>query len=200
MPFSTIFQLYRGVSIIGGGNRSTQRKQQSCCKSLTNYHIMIYRVHRAMNGVQTHNYHTIMTMSQYQSFTICQFINMIWGCMIVCFFFLQNCFDGKDNFDFLFQVAKLQRASLQDPVKVEVSSKYQTVEKLQQSYLFIPLKHKVSTCIKCQSIFINIFILWIIYNFQIQRYTQLPQKVRQNIPHISTLVTMMWKSGHPLTK
>ena len=41
------------------------------------------------------------------------------------------------------KVAKLQRASLQDPVKVEVSSKYQTVEKLQQSYLFIPLKHKV---------------------------------------------------------
>ena len=40
------------------------------------------------------------------------------------------------------KVAKLQRASLQDPVKVEVSSKYQTVEKLQQSYLFIPLKHK----------------------------------------------------------
>ncbi|CAC5383091.1 DDX47 [Mytilus coruscus] len=40
------------------------------------------------------------------------------------------------------KVAKLQRASLRDPVKVEVSSKYQTVDKLQQSYLFIPLKHK----------------------------------------------------------
>ncbi|VDI51111.1 ATP-dependent RNA helicase DDX47/RRP3 [Mytilus galloprovincialis] len=42
------------------------------------------------------------------------------------------------------KVAKLQRASLRDPVKVEASSKYQTVDKLQQSYLFIPLKHKVS--------------------------------------------------------
>jgi len=40
------------------------------------------------------------------------------------------------------KVAKLQRASLTDPVKVEVSSKYQTVDKLQQSYLFIPLKFK----------------------------------------------------------
>uniref|UniRef100_A0A2R5LCR3 RNA helicase n=1 Tax=Ornithodoros turicata TaxID=34597 RepID=A0A2R5LCR3_9ACAR len=40
------------------------------------------------------------------------------------------------------KVQKLQRASLQDPVKVEVSSKYQTVEKLLQYYLFIPAKFK----------------------------------------------------------
>ncbi|CAF1282057.1 unnamed protein product, partial [Adineta ricciae] len=40
------------------------------------------------------------------------------------------------------KVAKLQRASLRDPVKVEVSEKYSTVEKLQQSYLFIPAKYK----------------------------------------------------------
>ncbi|XP_071962702.1 probable ATP-dependent RNA helicase DDX47 [Antedon mediterranea] len=40
------------------------------------------------------------------------------------------------------KVAKLQRASLQEPVKVEVSTKYQTVNKLQQSYIFIPAKHK----------------------------------------------------------
>lgn len=40
------------------------------------------------------------------------------------------------------KVAKLQRASLRDPVKVEVSDKYATVEKLQQYYLFIPSKHK----------------------------------------------------------
>ncbi|CAK1580616.1 unnamed protein product [Parnassius mnemosyne] len=40
------------------------------------------------------------------------------------------------------KVQKLQRASLQDPVKIEVSTKYQTVEKLQQYYLFIPLKYK----------------------------------------------------------
>lgn len=40
------------------------------------------------------------------------------------------------------KVAKLQRASLTDPVRVEVSSKYQTVDKLQQYYLFIPAKYK----------------------------------------------------------
>uniref|UniRef100_A0A131XM20 RNA helicase n=1 Tax=Hyalomma excavatum TaxID=257692 RepID=A0A131XM20_9ACAR len=40
------------------------------------------------------------------------------------------------------KVHKLQRASLRDPVKVEVSSKYQTVEKLMQYYLFIPAKFK----------------------------------------------------------
>jgi len=42
------------------------------------------------------------------------------------------------------KVQKLQRASLQDPVKVEVSTKFQTVEKLQQSYVFIP--HKFKDC------------------------------------------------------
>jgi ATP-dependent RNA helicase DDX47/RRP3 len=40
------------------------------------------------------------------------------------------------------KVQKLQRASLHNPVKVEVSSKYQTVETLQQSYIFIPSKYK----------------------------------------------------------
>jgi len=40
------------------------------------------------------------------------------------------------------KVAKLQRASLKDPVKVEVSGSYQTVQKLLQYYLFIPLKLK----------------------------------------------------------
>jgi ATP-dependent RNA helicase DDX47/RRP3 len=40
------------------------------------------------------------------------------------------------------KVVKLQRASLVDPAKVEVSSKYHTVEKLQQYYLFIPAKYK----------------------------------------------------------
>jgi len=41
------------------------------------------------------------------------------------------------------KVQKLQRASLRNPVKVEVSTKYQTVEKLQQYYIFIPAKFKV---------------------------------------------------------
>lgn len=40
------------------------------------------------------------------------------------------------------KVAKLQRASLRDPVRVEVSTKYQTAEKLQQYYMFIPSRFK----------------------------------------------------------
>eukprot|EP00965_Chrysotila_dentata_P224535 6194232-Pleurochrysis_carterae.AAC.2 len=40
------------------------------------------------------------------------------------------------------KVKKLQRASLTNPVKVEVSSKYATVRTLVQQYLFMPAKHK----------------------------------------------------------
>ncbi|KAK7111865.1 probable ATP-dependent RNA helicase DDX47 [Littorina saxatilis] len=40
------------------------------------------------------------------------------------------------------KVAKLQRASLHDPVKVEVSNKFQTVSTLKQFYVFIPAKFK----------------------------------------------------------
>mmetsp|Transcript_6733 Transcript_6733/g.11864 ORF Transcript_6733/g.11864 Transcript_6733/m.11864 type:complete len:461 (+) Transcript_6733:48-1430(+) len=41
------------------------------------------------------------------------------------------------------KVAKLQRASLDNPVRVEVSaSKYQTVKTLVQQYLFVPAKYK----------------------------------------------------------
>jgi ATP-dependent RNA helicase DDX47/RRP3 len=40
------------------------------------------------------------------------------------------------------KVQKLQRASLVKPVKIEVSSKYQTVETLIQRYIFVPQAHK----------------------------------------------------------
>ncbi|OWA53219.1 putative ATP-dependent RNA helicase DDX47 [Hypsibius exemplaris] len=40
------------------------------------------------------------------------------------------------------KVAKLLPVSLKDPIKVEVSSKYQTVEKLHQAYIFVPLMFK----------------------------------------------------------
>ncbi|XP_050536679.1 probable ATP-dependent RNA helicase DDX47 [Daktulosphaira vitifoliae] len=40
------------------------------------------------------------------------------------------------------KVQKLHRASLVDPVRVEVSTKFQTVEQLHQYYLFIPVKYK----------------------------------------------------------
>lgn len=42
------------------------------------------------------------------------------------------------------KVSKLQRAALRDPVKVEVSTKHQTVSTLQQSFVFVPSKHKTS--------------------------------------------------------
>lgn len=40
------------------------------------------------------------------------------------------------------KVRKLERASLRSPVKIEVSGKYQTVDKLQQYYIFLPAKFK----------------------------------------------------------
>lgn len=54
----------------------------------------------------------------------------------------------KERHTFLFsatmtsKVEKLQRASLVDPVKVEVSSKYSTVDTLLQYYVFLPAKLK----------------------------------------------------------
>eukprot|EP00128_Syssomonas_multiformis_P001875 Colp12_sorted_trinity150504_noHs@11245 len=40
------------------------------------------------------------------------------------------------------KVQKLQRASLRNPVKVEVSTKYSTVDTLRQEFVFIPAKNK----------------------------------------------------------
>ncbi|KAF8386368.1 hypothetical protein PRIPAC_75510, partial [Pristionchus pacificus] len=40
------------------------------------------------------------------------------------------------------KVAKLERASLKDPARVEVNTRYKTVDKLKQNYLFIPHKYK----------------------------------------------------------
>jgi ATP-dependent RNA helicase DDX47/RRP3 len=40
------------------------------------------------------------------------------------------------------KVQKLQRACLVKPVKVEVASKYSTVDTLRQQYLFVPAKYK----------------------------------------------------------
>jgi len=50
MPHSTIFQLYRGDRFYWW------RKPPTCRKSLTNYHVILYRVHLTMNGVRTHNF------------------------------------------------------------------------------------------------------------------------------------------------
>lgn len=54
----------------------------------------------------------------------------------------------KDRNTYLFsatmtsKVQKLERASLENPVKVEVNTKYKTVDTLVQNYVFKPAKHK----------------------------------------------------------
>ncbi|KAJ9115080.1 ribosomal RNA processing protein [Naganishia vaughanmartiniae] len=45
------------------------------------------------------------------------------------------------------KVAKLQRASLHNPVRIEVSTKYSTVSTLQQYFVLIPLKNKEAALI-----------------------------------------------------
>ena len=49
MPLSTNFN-FVAVSLIGGGNRRTQRKPLTCCKSLTNF--ITYHLFR-LSGVNS---------------------------------------------------------------------------------------------------------------------------------------------------
>jgi len=54
MPFSTIFQLYRGGQFIGGGNRSTTtRRKTTDLPQVTDklYHIKLHRVHLARSWI-----------------------------------------------------------------------------------------------------------------------------------------------------
>ena len=49
------WQLCVDVSFIGGGNQSSRRKTPTCHKSLINSITVLYQVHHAMSGIQTHN-------------------------------------------------------------------------------------------------------------------------------------------------
>ena len=51
--FQQYFSYIVAVSFIGGGNRSTRRKPQTCRKSLRQtYHIMLYQLHLAWAGFE----------------------------------------------------------------------------------------------------------------------------------------------------
>ena len=43
--FQQYYSYSIAVSFIDGGNQSTLKKLPTCRKSLTNYHILLYRVH-----------------------------------------------------------------------------------------------------------------------------------------------------------
>ena len=55
MPLSTKFHLYVGGQFYWWVNQSTGLKPPTCHKALTIFITMLYQVHLAISGIQTHN-------------------------------------------------------------------------------------------------------------------------------------------------
>ena len=95
-------------------------------------------------------FYDVLNVSAQQQFVVrCQF----------CAVTLECCSMTAMDTEYCVQVAKLQRASLRDPVKVEVCNKYQTVDKLLQFYLFIPAREKVVSPLQFSPYFPLVFQL-----------------------------------------
>ncbi|KAF1741130.1 hypothetical protein MXB_1472, partial [Myxobolus squamalis] len=105
------------------------------------------------------------------------------------------------------KVQKLQRCSLKNPVKIEVSSKYQTVESLEEFYIFIPFKFKTvyltyiltelsgksfmvfcSTCNNVQSNFTSIRIFIFIFTWSNGSSNLFYPSRGLDIPHVDVVI------------